>query len=65
MNKKKKEEKDLEKKDYGKQIQNYFQDLRNKRKNKIEDDKKEETENKKREEKLKKKKEKRELKIII
>ena len=55
MNKKKKEEKDLEKKDYGKQIQNYFQDLRNKRKNKIEDDKKEETENKKREEKLKKK----------
>ena len=55
MIKKKKEEQELEKKDYGKQIQNYFEDLRNKRKNKIEDDKKEETENKKREEKLKKK----------
>ena len=39
-----KEEKELEKKDYGKQIQNYFEEVRMKRKNKIEDDKTKETE---------------------
>ena len=55
MDKKKKEEKELEKKDYGKQIQNYFEDLRIKRRNKIEDNKTREDEVKKREEKLKKK----------
>ena len=55
MERKQKEEKELEKKDYGKQIQNYFEDLRTKRKNKIEDDKTKENEIKKREEKLKKK----------
>ena len=55
MDKKKKEEKELEKKDYGKQIQNYFEDLRIKRKNKQEDHKTREDEVKKREEKLKKK----------
>ena len=55
MDKKKKEEKEIEKKDYGKQIQNYFQDLRTKKKNQIEDNKKNEYEIKKREEKIKKK----------
>ena len=55
MDRKKKEEKEQEKKDYGKQIQNYFEEVRLKRKNKIEDDKTKETEVKKREEKLKKK----------
>ena len=55
MEKKKKEEKELEKKDYGKQIQNYFEDLRSKRKSKIEDNKIRENEVKKREEKIKKK----------
>ena len=54
MDKKKKEEKEIEKKDYGKQIQNYFQDLRTKKKNQIEDNKKNEYEIKKREEKIKK-----------
>ena len=53
MEKKRKEEKELEKKDFGKQIQNYFEDLRNKRQNKIEDDKTKESEIKKREDKLK------------
>ena len=33
MELKKKEEKDLEKKDYGKQIQNYFEEIRLKKKN--------------------------------
>ena len=55
MVKKKKEEKEIEKKDYGKQIQNYFQDLRTKKKNQIEDNKRNEYEIKKREEKIKKK----------
>ena len=55
MNKKKKEEKDLEKKDYGKQIQNYFEEIRLKKKNQIEDNKTKEYEVKKREEKIKKK----------
>ena len=55
MDKKKREEKELEKKDYGKQIQNYFEDLRTKKKNQIEDNKKNEFEIKKREEKIKKK----------
>ena len=55
MDKKKKEEKELEKKDYGKQIQNYFEDLRAKKKNQIEDNKKNEIVIKKREEKIKKK----------
>mgnify|MGYP002626069953 FL=1 len=55
MNKKKKEEKELEKKDYGKQIQNYFEDIRLKKKSQIEDFKFKEIEIKKREEKIKKK----------
>ena len=55
MERKKKEEKDLEKKDYGKQIQNYFEEIRLKKKNQIEDNKTKEYEVKKREEKIKKK----------
>ena len=55
MDRKKKEEKELEKKDYGKQIQNYFEEVRMKRKNKIEDDKTKETEVKKKGRKIKEK----------
>ena len=47
MERKKKEEKDLEKKDYGKQIQNYFEEIRLKKKNQIEDNKTKEYEVKK------------------
>ena len=54
MNKKKKEVIEQEKKDYGKQIQNYFEEVKNKRINKIENNKSKETQKKKHEEKIKK-----------
>ena len=55
MNKKKKEVMENEKKDYGKQIQNYFDEVKSKRINKIEDTKSKENKQKKHEEKVKKK----------
>ena len=44
-------EKEQEKKDYGKQIQNYFEEVRLKRKNKIEDDKTKENKRRRRKKK--------------
>jgi hypothetical protein len=66
MDKKKKEVIEQEKKDYGKQIQNYFEEVKNKRINKIENNKSKETLQKKHEEKIKKElKEKRQIERIM
>ena len=66
MDKKKKEVIEQEKKDYGKQIQNYFEEVKNKRINKIENNKSKETIKKKHEEKIKKElKEKRQIERIM
>ena len=54
MDKKKKEVKELDKKDFDRQVQNYFEEVKNKRINKIENAKTKETEKKKHEDKIKK-----------
>ena len=54
MDKKKKQVIEQDKKDFDKQIQNYFQEVKNKRMNKIENNKSRETQKKKHEEKIKK-----------
>ena len=66
MDKKKKEVIEQDKKDYGKQIQNYFEEVKSKRINKIENNKSKETQKKKHEDKIKKNlKEKRQLERIM
>ena len=54
MDKKKKAVIEQDKKDYGKQIQNYFEEVKNKRINKIENNKSKETDKKKHEDNIKK-----------